>query len=186
MLKKLRKPNIILHIIYAIVVLMLVESVVLSKYMYSVTASSALDAGVMITDVIDISSAVKEMKPGDSREIIFKVSNTKDGVVSDLKQTYSIKLISSGTLPLSYSVYCSDNFNGIGSEDAPVSLTPNVSTEEKAVLHSKEHETHTYVLNISWNFSDNDDAYSADYSNLLDYTYIQINSEQSQTTKNSK
>lgn len=185
MLEKLRKRNIIIHIIYAIIVLMLLEGVVISRYMYSVTASSALEAGIMITDVIDITAAVREIKPGSSEEITFKVSNTKDGAISDLRQFYSIKLVSSGTLPLTYSVYCSDSPDGIGSAEHPIALTPNVPSAEKAVLSGKEHETHTYILTVSWKAPDNGAAYSADYSNLMDYTYIQINSEQAQSLKNS-
>ena len=51
---------------------------------------------------IDLSSHLQDMSPGSERNLVFSVSNQKNGAVSQVTQEYSITVGSTGNLPLTF------------------------------------------------------------------------------------
>lgn len=172
----LKKMNIILNILCAIIILLIAEGVIYARYMYSMSESGSVGMGVMLTDVIDISVALENIKPGNVKEAEFRISNTKDGIVSDLRQIYTIKLMTTGNLPLSYELYCKNSSQGIGTEEAAAVLIPGQQTEQKGMLPGAEEATHIYTLKITWDDSEGQDNFQ--YSGIIDYASIEVYSEQ--------
>lgn len=172
----LKKTNIILNILCAIIILLIAEGVIYARYMYSMSESGSVGMGIMLTDVIDISVALEDIKPGNVKEAEFRISNTKDGIVSDLRQIYTIKLTTTGNLPLSYEIYCKNSSQGIGTENAPAVLMPGQQTEQQGMLPGTEEATHIYTLKITWDDSEGQDNFQ--YSGIIDYASIEVYSEQ--------
>lgn len=116
-----------------------------------------------------------DLKPGQSNEYNFSVSNTKQNKTSDVTILYQLTVLTPHFTPLIIEIYkgenvvmtCDENY----SRNANNELVCN--TEVFELSHS-EKKTDDYKLKITF-----DDRYSdLSYTNLIDYINIEIKSYQ--------
>lgn len=123
--------------------------------------------------------------PGSSADYTFKVGNYSNGVRSDVNINYSISIESFHFIPTTVKLY------SVSSGTDTLLLTCNESTgtrnsENKLVctsstftlLYSGNNE-HNYKINIKFDSTDGGgNVWSSDYSDIIDYIDVKINSEQ--------
>ena len=101
MKKHLAAGRIICYLLFLTVVCTLVFRAAYSRfYSQAAGAGTANIAEVALNSQIDLSDKVNGMVPGDTRDIVIQVSNQKDGVISEVTQSYTITVETTGNLPL--------------------------------------------------------------------------------------
>ena len=131
----------------------------------------------------NLSLPINNLIPGESIEYKFMVSNNKDGNISEIDIGYSIIIETFNIIPVNIKLYnvndeeplmeCNkDNFNR-NTENKLICNTENFQ------LKYNEATTNEYKLVISFDeHNNNHEVWSDEYSDLIDFIDIKINSWQ--------
>lgn len=131
----------------------------------------------------NVSLPINNLIPGESLEYQFMVSNNKDGNVSEITIGYSIVIETFNIIPANIKLY---NIN----DETPIiecnNENFNRNTENKLICNSEnfelkynEEKTNNYKLVISIDeYDQNNEVWSEEYSDLIDFIDIKINSWQ--------
>lgn len=104
---------------------------------------------------LDLTAALAGLKPGGSKTVSFTVTNEKDGAVSDVAQDYTIEVLTTGNLPLTYTL--------TGTAPSAGALADAGSEANKwtgGALPAGTAATHAYTLKVQWPEGAKDAAYA--------------------------
>lgn len=150
-------------LVYAVIVTALAGAATLAQYTSSVTGTGTATIGVMRmgTQGEATFTAAGIKKPGDESELKFKVVNfegTTTKTVSDANQDYTITLTTTGNLPLTYTLECT-NVNGDTAGRAINYLSAAAITRGQTAsggyLSCAAAATHDYTLKVTWPAGEN-------------------------------
>lgn len=124
---------------------------------------------------IDLSSHLQDMSPGSERNLVFSVSNQKNGAVSQVTQEYSITVGSTGNLPLTFHLAPqAQTSQGICVNEAGTSNGQNMVWTGGLLPCSKSAVTHTYTLTVRWPSAQSNAAYASE----IDLVTLSVDAEQ--------
>ena len=131
----------------------------------------------------NLSLPVNNLIPGESIEYQFMVSNSKDGNISEIDIGYSISIETFNIIPVNINLYNTNSENPIMECNKD---NFNRNTENKLICNTEEFKlkyneetTDNYKLVISFDQLDNNnETWSEEYSDLIDFIDIKINSWQ--------
>jgi hypothetical protein len=131
----------------------------------------------------DIELDISNLLPNSSLKYTFQVSNTSNNKKSDVSIKYKIYIESYRVIPLTFKIYLkSDPTNIILLCDNNSNITSDnmyLCTTNDLVLDYEEDTNKDYILEVIFPEKDeNDDYWSEDYSNLVDYVNVKIKSWQ--------
>lgn len=174
-----KQPRWVIYLIYLCIVTTLTTTVTLSRYMTSVSGSGTATAAMMTGGMSQLALTIPSMKPGDREVVTFEVVNYtgigEQQKVSEVSQNYTITLVNTENLPLTYTlIQCENQGNGTGLPINTV-LLPNTATTDKGVFPPTVAVTHTYTLEITW-IDDGQDNHA--YSGKIESIDIRIDAEQ--------
>ena len=130
-----------------------------------------------------LSLPISDLIPGENLEYKFMVSNNKDGIRSEINIGYSITLETFKIIPVDIELYnidteelilsCSDKTFTRNPENKLICIT------ESNKLEYENDDVDNYALKISFDKYNNDNhVWSEEYSKLIDFVDIKINSWQ--------
>lgn len=181
----MKKKKIILILLLAYILIFGVNSTY-SKYNSLGDGKVELSFAKIIfnNEAIDsLSLPISDLVPGESLEYKFKISNNKDGIRSDINIGYSISIETFLIIPVSLELYKEN-------QEEPVLLCNEDlferNPENKLICNTDEFKLDfnndiidNYTLKISFaKYNENNEIWSEDYSELIDFIDIKINSWQ--------
>lgn len=110
------------------------------------------------------------LKPGSSGSVKLNVSNNRNGKVSEVAQSYSIQIVTSGNLPLSYTLKDASG-KTVGTFNEGSSATSETFSSSDMVFEAAVSGAHTYTLEYSWPAGKNDPK----LANIPDFLQVNIN-----------
>lgn len=135
---------------------LLVAGVTFARYYQEVqgqgtgsVAAVALDLATGSGGAVDVTSQLRGMKPGDVRTVDFVVSNKKDGMTSEVAQSYSVSVETTGNLPLTFELASKGGSGADKYVTTPGATTGSGATWTGGVLPVGA-ATHTYKLTVTW------------------------------------
>lgn len=176
-----KKQNIIVYAAIILLLLVVVSSCMVSGLLAKYTAgkTGSDQARVAMFEFNETLSneqvqqiLVKDLKPGDTAQYIFTVSNfsTTTQSVSETALRYEFEVICENNLPLTYSV------SGVNSTNTG-SLASRVINRLKwndGTMPAGEQTLHTYTVDIAWDVNEKE----YEYSEEIDMLVITLKSEQ--------
>lgn len=174
------KNNIKFHILawllFAVILTLLIAPTTFSRYITTVKGADTAEVATVAlagnAENASLTVSVGGMEPGDTRTFVFQVTNTKDKKISDVAQSYTITIDTTGNLPLDYllSAEVKDN-EGFAAEGLP---KDGGKTTTAGRLPHTASVTHTYTLTVEWPLSENDPKYADE----VDAVYLVVDSQQ--------
>lgn len=167
MRKHLTKSRIIFYLFYLSLACTLVMGVTYARFSSQVTGTAAArTAAVALGSSLDLSGHLKGLKPGDTKELTFDVTNFSgtgtgsDKLVSEVAQEYSITIYTTGNLPLKYEIIYSNSSTAadVGSYVTPSEGDSNIWTG--GFLPTGAEAAHRYTLKVTWPEAENNYVYS--------------------------
>ena len=157
MKKQLTFGRIVSYLLYLSLVCTLIFGVTYARYSTEVTGgASAQTAAVALDSSLDLTKDLEGMKPGgDVKTISFSVSNKKDNTVSEVAQEYTITLLTTGNLPLEFTLASASGTADSGGSYALSEEAGNYIWRGGLFPAGKE-ETHKYTLTVTWPQDAND------------------------------
>lgn len=181
---------------FAVLLTALISSVTFSRYMTVITGSgTAIVAEISMSGSFQGSETnlnLEGLAPGISKEITFSIVNYSgdptNPQVSDVAQSYSICLESTGNLPLVYTLTAQAPAVGQGTAATPwigawqpavsagtaTGTTAEIITAAEGILPHTVASTHTYTLAVSWPAEKNQTIYSEE----VDAVTLRVESKQ--------
>jgi flagellar basal body-associated protein FliL len=181
----MKKKTIILILIVAYVLIFGVNTTY-SMYNSKSNTEVKLDFAKIIfnnEETNSFSLPISNLIPGESLEYKFKVSNNKDGNRSEINIGYSITIETFKILPATIELYNTDTEKLIltCNEDLFERNAENklICNTEEFKLDFNSDKTDNYKIQISFEeHNDNNDIWTEEYSELIDFIDIKINSWQ--------
>lgn len=174
MKKQLTFGRIVSYLLYLSLVCTLIFGVTYARYSTEVTGgASAQTAAVALDSSLNLSSSLEGMKPGITSKINFTVSNQKDKVVSEVAQEYTVTLLTTGNLPLEFTLASAPGTADSGGSYALSKAAGNYIWSGGLFPPGKE-ETHKYTLTVIWPIGEND----AKLMNEIDAISLRIDAYQ--------
>ncbi len=174
MKKQLTFGRIVSYLLYLSLVCTLIFGVTYARYSTEVTGgASAQTAAVALDSSLDLASSLEGIKPGSTSEIKFEVSNQKDEVVSEVAQEYTVTLLTTGNLPLEFTLASAPGTAGSG-ESYVVKKEGGNYIWSGGLFPAGKAETHKYTLTVSWP----KDANDAKLMNEIDAISLRIDAHQ--------
>lgn len=177
---KQNKRRIISYLLCFTLACLVVLGVTYARYKSSVSGiGTATTAKVALNSSADLSNVLKNMKPGESRDIDVSVSNQNlsENKVSEVTQDYTITVKTTGNLPLEFSLR-EKNLNGEGAyvKQDPLNNGNNSVVWSGGQMPHSEIVTHDYTLSVKWTESNKDSAYADE----IDKITLAVDAEQTQ------
>lgn len=130
----------------------------------------------------ELSLPINNLIPGNGIDYNFQISNNKNGITSEINIGYYITLETYHILPTTIKLYNTNTTEELILDCNETSFTRN--NENKLVcktsnfnLNYQTSNQHSYKLNIYFNQTDVEgNTWSKDYSDLIDFIDIKINS----------
>ncbi|MCH1981802.1 hypothetical protein MCG98_04355 [Ruminococcus sp. OA3] len=162
MRKHLTKGRIIAYLLYLAMACTVLLGVTYARYQSVVTGTgTARTAAMEMNTTIDMSSALRGLKPGETKEIQFEVSNKKNADVSEVAQDYTITIVTTGNLPLIYQL-ASAGDKGKGSfAEASASSEGDSQVWTGGFLPAAE-TVHQYRLTVIWPVENADERFAGE------------------------
>ncbi|WP_419037359.1 hypothetical protein [Enterocloster bolteae] len=141
-------------------------------------ASATVAAWGSGSSTIDIN--VSGLRPGDKKTYIFEVTNTENGVTSEVGQDYSIIVETTGNLPLDFALtYDNSNPDHQGlfvntGENGTLTFNGRMAAVRGGRLPHSVSAIHTYTLAVSWP----EDKAGTEYTDEIDLVTLTVSSEQ--------
>jgi len=135
-------------------------------------------------ELTELSLPLDNIFPGSSLDYNFKISNKKNGIRSEINIGYNITIETYHIIPIAIKLYQKSTTNKLLLECNETNYERNsqnklVCTTEDFQLNYTEDTSHEYNLNITFNEnSSSGESWSQEYTNLIDYVDIKINSWQ--------
>ena len=185
MKKSITKSRIIGYILLLTMVSLMVVSLSFARYSTQVSGMATASVAAwgadyttseQVSNTIDISGLV----PGGTQDYKFRIINEKDGKISEVAQSYSITVDTTGNLPLEFvlSLDPASTVQGktLVNSSAPAALTftNNKSVMEGGELPPAISSSHDYILTISWPEGQN----GAVYSGEIDLVTLTVKAQQ--------
>ena len=178
MKKQLKPGRVAVYLLALAAVCTLVWGVSYARYRTDVAGAAKGTAATMALGVVDgaqelnLSDRLSGMTPGETRTVSFTITNTKDGVASQVAQTYDIAIETTNNLPLTYSLAHQGSATAGGAfaagEAGSLTWTGGRLPADAA--------SHTYTLTVSWPAEKN----GAWYMNEIDAVTLRVNAAQAQ------
>lgn len=181
----MKKKKIILILL---VIYILIFGVNTTYSMYHSRSESKVELNfakiIFNNEAIDsLSLPINDIVPGESSEYKFMVSNNKDGVRSEINIGYTISIETFNIIPVNIELYSSEEEEPIlnCNKDSFVRNSENklICKTEEYTLNFNSDNTNNYILKISFDqYNENNDIWTEEYSDLIDFVDIKINSWQ--------
>ena len=142
-----------------------------ARYTTKVSVGDGVRVAAYVFELKDASESMavnleKIKKPGDEQKYIFSVTNKKENVLSEVAQSYTIKLEAEGSMP----IICEIREQSDAEQEAGeliceagnvkgINANQNISTEIE--LPAAEESTKTYQLTARWPEEYNDEKYAS-------------------------
>lgn len=181
----MNKKKIIL-ILLLVYILIFGVNTTYSKYNSSGDATVELNFAKIIfnnQEIDSLSLPISDLVPGESLEYKFMVSNNKDGIRSEINIGYSITIETFKIIPVNIELYNTKDETPILScndEDFERNAENKlICNSEEFILDLNNDNTENYILKISFDkYNQNNDIWTEEYSELIDFIDIKINSWQ--------
>lgn len=181
----MNKKKIILILLIAYILIFGVNTTY-SMYNSSNNAEVQLNFAKIIfnnEEIDSLSLPISDLIPGESLEYKFIVSNNKDGIRSEINIGYSINIETFKIIPVNIELYNIEEEKPILSCDDKEFKR---NTENKLICNTENFKldfdndnTENYILKISFDkYNENNDIWTEEYSELIDFIDIKINSWQ--------
>lgn len=174
MKKQLTFGRIVSYLLYLSLVCTLIFGVTYARYSTEVTGgASAQTAAVALDSSLDLTEDLKDMTPGDAKNIPFAVRNKKDSTVSEVAQEYTITLLTTGNLPLEFTLASAP---GTADSGESYALSEEVGNYiwRGGLFPAGQEKTHNYTLTVIWPQGAND----AKFMNEIDAISLCIDAHQ--------
>ena len=107
MSKHLTTGRVVRYLLLLTVACAVVLGVTFARYVTVVQGQGSGDVaavalGLTGDSTADLTSQLQGMKPGDTREVKFAVTNTDGETTSEVTQAYSVSIVTTGNLPLEF------------------------------------------------------------------------------------
>lgn len=141
----------------------------------AVVAAWGSDYTTDTANIIDVSG----LTPGSSLVYKFRVTNEKDGKVSEVAQSYFVTVETTGNLPLTFTLSL-ENSPSAGSAVAvtdasrTLSFINNKSVSDGGSLPPAVSVSHNYILTVSWPQDQNGEKYAGE----IDQVSLTVNAQQ--------
>lgn len=148
-------------------------------YISEANAKTNISLASFILDVDkknQINIPISNIKPGDDLEYNFSVSNNSNSKKSDVTIKYNILIKTMHFIPLDIKLYNEDDELILTCDEKSQRNEFNEleCTTEDIIMSYKNNETDEYTIKISFE----DEYNSIEYSSLVDYINLEINSSQ--------
>lgn len=172
MKRQLTFGRIVSYLLYLTIVCTLIFGVTYARYSTEVTGSaSARTAAVALDSSLDLTDKLEGMQPGENKEISFTVSNQKDEVTSEVAQGYTITLLTTGNLPLTFEIVAVSSNNG---QNYGLTQEEGKYIWSGGILPAGIKTEHTYKLSVIWPENENDPKYMSE----IDAVSLRIDAQQ--------
>ena len=116
------------------------------------------------------------IKPGSTQTLALTVSNARSATVSEVAQTYDIELVTSGNLPLTYTVTRASDGATIGTftEGSGATNQTFSVTDGSMSFQAGTKRTDAYTVTASWPAGSN----ASKLANIPDFLQVNINVRQ--------
>ena len=173
-----------IYIAIVLIVLITFFSGITYSFFNSNTIMKSTNQGIAsfvfeMNNVDEIDLELNNLIPGEKKEYLFSVTNTKEKIISDVTVEYELVINTYHFIPLTIELYKLDGEkeNFFGKCDETVSRNSSnelVCKMPIEILTNSKEEKHDYKLKIEFPQEYNDIS----YSNLVDYINIEIQSWQ--------
>ena len=140
---------------------------------YTTAGASHDEARVALfghNESIDFGTWSSTLKPGSSGEVTLTVSNKRNGKVSEVAQSYGIQVVTSGNLPLRYTLKDVSG-NTVGTFDEGTSATSQTFSTSDMTFEPATAGEHTYTLVYSWPGGQN----GSKLADIPDFLQVNVN-----------
>lgn len=130
------------------------------------------------SSTIDIN--VRGLRPGETKNYIFEVTNTENDIVSGVGQDYTIAVETTGNLPLDFALTNDGSNPAHGGrfvntgENGTLTFNDGTAAVRGGYLPHSVSVTHTYTLAVSWPM----DRAGTEYTDEIDLVTLTVSSEQ--------
>ena len=173
------KTRVIMWLTYLLLIVALVSTVTLSRYMSTVagTGTATVASFVVESDVSSFDLNLADISPSEAKTFDFKITNFKDDNVSNVVQEYFIEVKTTGNLPIIYNISTKEGSTGTGTQISQSNNTKlgNITFTGGELPYATE-TTHTYTLTAKW--ADGDENKSRKYMDEVDAVQVIIHSQQ--------
>lgn len=185
MKRHLTKTRILFYMILLAIAGMVVLPATYARYRTQVqgNGTASIAAWGSASTISKITIDVSQLYPGSEQAYRFEITNTKDTIVSDTAQEYSILVETTGNLPLEFAL-APEGQAAQGSQF--VAGTGNLAVKEGKAkadggfLPAGTTVTHTYTLTASWPKG----STAADYSDEIDLVTLTVDAVQASPASN--
>lgn len=178
MRKHLSKSRIMVYLLLVTVATLLVLSMTYARFTSAVDGNGKAALAVWESQSDALTIDVGGMKPGTVKTYEFYITNSKDGVTSDVAQIYTFTVESTNNLPLAYQL------SPVGSSTAGTMILEQSldMSQGKSRLSGGRlpHTTavrHEYILKITWPKGQT----AAGYADEIDMVTLTVDAEQDKT-----
>lgn len=167
------------HLVYLALVTTVIGSTTLARFAMTTDFTPGAAIAIFASGVQRLDLGTQEaLAPGETKEIIFNVTNSDVGKVSEVSIAYEVQIETTKNLPLQFSLTGEKGDEQDESNSALVgSLDPATLTAKGGKLPSARSgggTNHRYTLTITWPKEENAEA----YSNEIDHLSVRIKTEQ--------
>ncbi|RGU93472.1 hypothetical protein DWW31_08995 [Clostridium sp. AF15-17LB] len=178
MKRHLTKSRIIGYLLLFTVMTLLVLSVTYSRFMSMVEGDGKAVLAVWEAQSDALTIDVDGMKPGMLKTYEFYITNSKDGVTSDVAQNYTVTVESTNNLPLTYRLSpAGDGQEGTVIQEQTLDMSTGKSKMAGGRLPHTTAATHEYILNVTWP----QEHTEAGYADEIDMVTLTVEAEQDNT-----
>lgn len=164
MRKHLTKGRIIAYLLYLAMACTALLGVTYARYQSTVTGTGTAQTAAMemnMNTTIDMSEQLRGLKPGETKEIVFEVSNKKAAEVSEVAQDYTISVMTTGNLPLTYQL-TPEGDKGMGSFAEALAGSQKDSQVWTGGFLPAAETAHQYRMTVAWPGADADERYAGE------------------------
>ena len=134
---------------------------------------AAVSLGLTGDSAADLTSQLQGMKPGDTRELKFAVTNADSETTSEVTQAYSVSIVTTGNLPLEFSL----DSTGV-SKGTSATVKSNLIWLGGELPYGSDVK-HDYTLTVTWPKDASDSALAYE----IDWVVLKVDAQQAKPTE---
>lgn len=179
MKKNLTKVHLIGYALLLIIISFSVLSITYSRYLSKINGNVVASVAVWNSDVSgDLIVDTSGLSPGKSKNYTFKITNTKEGKISEISQEYKIRLETTKNLPLIFTLTGTNEKNNgqlITKQDGILIVDENgKATSGAGILPHSAEAVHSYTLDVTWDSNQP----QSEYADEIDMITLTVEAKQ--------
>lgn len=175
--RQVSRKSIIKYLVYVLIVAMAFTTTSLARYRESDEGMANAQIAIFAagSESTRLTFPAGGMSPGSTADMQFTVTNYGDGKNSEVVLGYSVKIDTTGNLPLEFTLASNGEVTGADNIEAgPLDPLTRVATGGKMPMGSMERVTHSYTLTAQWPDTETDGK----YSNEIDMITVYVEAQQ--------